>query len=640
MASLTASFQYMMWEEVLVSSEKRRRVVHYFLKKKDGSSDLAVVAKEKNFRHFSYHCALSSIASSFTLFNPKSRRDLVLWLDSLVSDWSAEDVSHAAEAAALKDDQLLKLGHGTKEFLWLGSPWTCRKRRKHYQSFRRNGFKISVYDFVCVLAEDKNLIAYLEDMYEDSGGNKIAVVRWFYKILDVGIVLPGSFCDREVFFSRYLQDLRIECIDGLATVLNPQHYETFQNDARQTRLEPFICGNQFDNDELKPFDITQLRGYWKQEIIRYMHTFSDLKSNGSSGQSDDSQESLQHNASVRYKKRLRSIKIDCQDVIDIAADELQNLCHTRIDTKTGMVNSSSVTVASNNFVVGSQVEVLSHDSGIRGCWFRASVIKKHKNKVKVLYQDIQDAVDETKKLEEWILASKISVHDELCLRMYGRTRIRPASPSPKFEILLGFVVGSIVDAWWHDGWWEGIVIHKDLEANYHVYFPGEKLVSVFGLDNLRCSQEWTGNEWVDVRGRPDLVTSILSSLKTKQDPSKSHDRKSTISSMVDVIQSNKGDNCLDTERDKPRKHEVVPDLLNDGLLSQLRWKSSRKRKRGNGSYCGKLQNNNNEMNESPNTAESPNTPESHASDRFIIPASFQVEHDMVMPSLTNMVVCR
>ncbi|OIW06927.1 hypothetical protein TanjilG_18315 [Lupinus angustifolius] len=634
MASLTASFRYMSWEEVLVSSEKRRRVVHYFLKKKDGSSDLAVVAKEKNFRHFSYHCVLPSIDASFTLFNPKSRRDLVLWLDSLVSDWSAEDVSHAAEAAALKDDQLRKLSHGTKEFLWLGSPWTCRKRRKHYQSFRRNGFKISVYDFVCVLAEDKSLVAYLEDMYEDSDGNKMVVVRWFYKIHDVGIVVPGSFCDRDVFFSRYLQDLSIECIDGLATVLNPQHYETFQNEARHTRLEPFICGNQFDNNALKPFDVTQLRGYWKQEIIRYMYTFFDSKSNGSSGQSDDSQESLQHNASLRYTKRLRSIKIDRKNVVDIAADKLQNLSDTRTDTKAGMVSCSSVTVASNNLVVGSQVEVLSQDSGIRGCWFRASVIKKHKNKVKVLYQDIPDAVDETKELEEWILASKISVHDELCLRMYGRTRIRPASPSPKFEILLGVDVGSIVDAWWHDGWWEGIIIHKESEANYHVYFPGEKLVSVFDLDNLRCSQEWTGNEWVDVRGRPDLVASIWSSLKTKQDPSKSDHRKSTISSIVDVIQTKQDDSCLDSEREKPRKHEVFPDLLNDGLLSQLRWKSSRKRRRGNASYCGKLQRIDNEKNESPNT------PESHASNRFIIPASFQVEHDMVMPSLTNMVVCR
>ncbi|KAK7269749.1 hypothetical protein RIF29_22484 [Crotalaria pallida] len=550
---------------------------------------------------------------------------------------------------ALLGDKLWKLGRGTKEFLWLGSHWTCRKRRKHYQSFKRNGFKISVYDFVSILAEEnKRLVAYLEDMYEDSRGSKMVVVRWFLKIDDVGIVLPGSFCDREVFFSHYLQDLSIECIDGLVTILSPQHYEKFQIEARHnTRLNPFICGHQFDNDSVKPFDITQLRGYWKQEIIRYMYNPFDSKSNESSGHSDDNQENLQYTAAIRNKKRPRCIKADFKDEVDLAAVQLQNLSNTRIDTKAGSGSSSLTKVASNYLVVGSQVEVLSQDSGIRGCWFRASVVKRHKNKVKVIYQDIQDAVDETKKLEEWVLASRITAHDDLGLRMYGRTRIRPVPSSPKFEISVGVDVGSIVDAWWHDGWWEGIIVQKESRSNYRVYFPGEKLVSVFGLDNLRCSQEWTGNEWVNMRGRLDLVTSVLSNLKTKHDPCKSYDNKYTISSSPkDVItQSMKTDTCLDSTRDD--KPDVSPDLLKDDLLSQLSWKPSRKRRRSIGSHSGKLQ-----CNDSDDTKKSPNTPEASASERFTIPASVKVEHDdfkyngdpsifgsSSVPSLTNMVMC-
>ncbi|KAG5010395.1 hypothetical protein JHK82_019039 [Glycine max] len=84
----------------------------------------------------------------------------------------------------------------TKEFSWIGLPWACKKRRKHYQAYKRNGFQISL--------KDKHVVAYLEDLYEDSRGNKMVVVCWFHKIDEVGIALPHSFSDREVFFSLYL----------------------------------------------------------------------------------------------------------------------------------------------------------------------------------------------------------------------------------------------------------------------------------------------------------------------------------------------------------------------------------------------------------------------------------------------------
>jgi len=275
-----------------------------------------------------------------------------------------------------------------------------------------------VHDFVFVLAEEnKRLVAYLEDLYEDSRGNKMVVVRWFHKIDEVGIVLPHSFSDREVFFSLYLQDLSIECIDGLAFVLSPQHYEKFRNEARRTHLEPFVCIHQFDNDDVKPFDITQIKGYWKQEILRYMYTQLDSKCSGSSGQSDDALEPDENHMStisIRPKKRLRLAKDDAKDAIDLTALKLENLNNIKNNAKISSGNNSLKRVGHRNMtatikgknehcsqhlLVGSQVEVLSQDSGMRGCWFTASVVKRHKYKVKVQYRDIQDAVDETKKLE-------------------------------------------------------------------------------------------------------------------------------------------------------------------------------------------------------------------------------------------------
>lgn len=75
-------------------------------------------------------------------------------------------------------------------------------------------------------------------------------------------------------------------------------------------------------------------------------------------------------------------------------------------------------------------------------------------------------------VKEWVLASRVAVPDDLGLRLHGRTKIRPAQQSNKRETSWVGDVGYIVDAWWHDGWWEGIVVRKESEANYHVYFPG------------------------------------------------------------------------------------------------------------------------------------------------------------------------
>ncbi|XP_014520946.1 uncharacterized protein LOC106777733 [Vigna radiata var. radiata] len=659
---------YVSWEEVPVSSDKGRREVHYLLKRRGGAADLAVVGKEKTLRHMSYRYAIRN-PSLGPYVKLKSRREVVDWLDSVVSDSPSGDAvmvgKHGceSESGALKDTQLQKMQNCSKEFSWIGFPWTCRKRRKHYQAYKRNGFQISVHDFVFVLAEEnKRLVAYLEDLYEDSRGNKMVVVRWFHKIDEVGIVLPHSFSDREVFFSLYLQDLSIECIDGLAFVLSPQHYEKFRNEARRTHLEPFVCIHQFDNDDVKPFDITQIKGYWKQEILRYMYTQLDSKCSGSSGQSDDVPELDENHMStisIRPKKRLRLAKDDAKDAIDLTALKLENLNNIKNNTKFSSGNNSLKLVghrnmtatikgtndhSSQHLLVGSQVEVLSQDSGMRGCWFTASVVKRHKYKVKVQYRDIQDAVDETKKLEEWVLASRISVPDSLGLRMHGRTMVRPAPLSNKRELSWVGDVGSVVDAWWHDGWWEGLVVQRDSEANYHVYFPGENVVSVFGSGNLRQAQDWVGNEWVNVRERPDLVASVLSNLKTAQNSSKSNENKSIAGSTRDGIQHKPSDTSLNSDRDRPKKSV---DLLKDDLLLQLRWMTTRKRRHGSTSY------------QKPRFTEShrkrsPKVLKSNAPDRFVIPASLKVDHDdckygggdpsiftsSVVPSLTSMVMCR
>lgn len=85
----TSSCVFVRWEEVFISSDRGSREVHYYLKRKDGSSDLAVVGKEKTLRHMSYHYAIRNrslllIPPSSSLLKLRSRREVIDWLNSMV----------------------------------------------------------------------------------------------------------------------------------------------------------------------------------------------------------------------------------------------------------------------------------------------------------------------------------------------------------------------------------------------------------------------------------------------------------------------------------------------------------------------------------------------------------------------------
>ncbi|XP_065880410.1 uncharacterized protein [Euphorbia lathyris] len=613
------SLGYVSWEEV--KNDRGKREILYYLKRMDGGLDLAVIGKEKSLKHISYHYVVRNTSPLFSMVpssRPKSRREVIDWLNSIVSD-SLSESSHLAgslynsdsselDIGKFKDTQLQKLRDHTKEFLWLGSPWTCRKRRKHYQSFSRNGVKISVCDFVHVLAEeDKRLVAYLEDMYEDSKGNKMVLVRWFHKIDEVGIALPHKFIDREIFFSLCLQDLSIECIDGTASVLSPLHFEKFLKDGRHTVLNPFVCYKLFENEEARPFDITQVKGYWKQAILRFINMASPEMGQANNQQLVDGLKlEADVNDGIRPRKRHCPSKnvdnhIGDKESMDRTMVDMHNVQDILTEFRSGSEIYSSVggdfaalvprtettQNLSEHLKVGLEVEVLSQDSGIRGCWFRALIIKTCKNKVKVRYQDIKDADNESNNLEEWILATRIAVPDQLRIRISGRAMIRPHQKSNKGLVSWVLDVGASVDVWRNDVWQEGIVVQKESDDRFHVYFPGEKQDSVFCRAQLRHSQEWLGNGWIQIRERPDIVATLSSFFHHKQDV-KTDLNKSVQTAINNSKQSEKtkvgsSDRLSDSGSGKGSNLEVVCDISKDDTLAQLRWNSSKKRRRSSGS---------------------------------------------------------
>uniref|UniRef100_A0A0A9CLY6 BAH domain-containing protein n=1 Tax=Arundo donax TaxID=35708 RepID=A0A0A9CLY6_ARUDO len=414
----------------------------------------------------------------------------------------------------------------------------------------------------------KRLIAYVEDLYEDTNLYNMVKVRWFDKVDEVGVPLPTDVDDREIFFSLGRQDLNVECIDGLAAVLSAQHFEKFKSGAKYSYWQPYLCRQQIDNDEVKPFDITQLQGYWSQEVLRTMFNApSSLKVRFKFTKAGPNSDGGQKRKRGAFNDDANPQKFLCSgaSVSDFLKDALDH----------------------KHLYPGCHAEVLSQDSGIRGCWFRCLILKRYRDKIKVRYLDLQDA-DETGNLEEWVMLTRVAKPDHLGIRFLGRPMVRPQhvlnSKAP-----FVFDVGAIVDAWWHGGWWEGIVLRQGNNGHLQVYFPGEKRVAEFGEDDLRQSFEWVGNKWNPLKERKDIASILCSTANgdgeclTGNQISQMVNQSRKSETQTEGLQF--AERCDDKSfvskisRDQKR---VLADLTNDLKFDSLKWRP-RKRSRRSGS---------------------------------------------------------
>ncbi|CAH9113701.1 unnamed protein product [Cuscuta epithymum] len=519
------------WKELFVSKERGNRVVHYFLKDSSGESVLAIIGTERSVRHMFYVVSEEFLklygaeTSVHTGFRWRSRREVVNWLTSMLSkqnrqsyyrskaskDGPVSRVNFEQNEMADKVRLARNLNGPCPDIVWSGEPWTCGKQLKHYPGFCRNGIAIAIHSFVFVMAEKENrYLAYLEDMYEDRKGQKKVKVRWFHFNREViGVVALRNLNPREVFITPCAQVISAECVDGPAIVLTRAHYHkcaaVFPSDLL-SRLH--FCCRQFKNNRVKPFELAKMHGYFNQPIFSCFS--ADFFEDEEFAAGDE-------------------IKVGSKRPRNYEEHEIKTFEKSYPKMKNSFFSGRGLNSHKHlegqrwhmlNIKAGEKIEFLCQDSGMRGCWFRCTVLEISRRQLKIRYDDIKD-VDGCGYLEEWVPAFKVARPDRHGIRNSFRPTIRPAQPCGE-QGDLSFEVGVAVDAWWSDGWWEGIVTKDTYNGakGYQVYIPGESLFLTAHSKNIRISKDWVGDHWVDIETpNPDIVSTITAIANQETKPS-------------------------------------------------------------------------------------------------------------------------
>ncbi|PHT99557.1 hypothetical protein BC332_29345 [Capsicum chinense] len=494
------------WEERRVSKEKGRRAVHYYLKDSLGEL-LAVVGTENSAKHMIYVVTKDYLDAFGHTNTPASERKR-----------SASTAGHISDEGQLPSKSKPKISN----ILWSSTAWTCAKRLKHYPSFSTKGITITVNSFAIIKAEEEgHYLAYLDDFYENKKGEKSVKVRWFQHLQEVQCVIPQlEGHPGEIFITPHTQVIYAECIDAPATVLTPEDYERYISLAPENLFSGvYVCCWEFKNSKVMPFSVGELDGYYDQTIFTMLsshqaqlkskspmlHEIKDITREDPIKQGPRGSRSVDGSRSSGIRKSIPGNQL---------AKAKPPTC-PKLKTKIPSGGQAGIQFVEPqfklSFEVGDNLEVLRRDTGLRSCWFRCKVLKVSEKYLKVQYDDIQDC-DGPDKLKEWVSSYRVADSDKLGMRCIGRLTIRSRPPEDFSDC--SFEVGAAVDAWWSDGWWEGVVVDFDVYGSGHlqVFFPGKNRLLEIPRKNVRISRDWIDDKWVEVKGKKDIKSFISSSL--------------------------------------------------------------------------------------------------------------------------------
>ncbi|KAL0750418.1 hypothetical protein Bca101_032421 [Brassica carinata] len=136
---------------------------------------------------------------------------------------------------------------------------------------------------------------------------------------------------------------------------------------------------------------------------------------------------------------------------------------------------------------GCEVEVSLQEDGFKGSWLRA-ILEQNLTRVKG---------------EKLRVCYKTLLHEDgvnPCKETIERCFIRTVPPECLNEGVV-FKEGSVVDAYFNNGWWTGVIIVERPDGCFLVYFDDPPDIMSFIRSQLRPHSDWIDSEWVKSKNK-------------------------------------------------------------------------------------------------------------------------------------------
>ncbi|KAK3228638.1 hypothetical protein Dsin_000519 [Dipteronia sinensis] len=171
------------------------------------------------------------------------------------------------------------------------------------------------------------------------------------------------------------------------------------------------------------------------------------------------------------------------------------------------------------FAKGKLVEVSSDEEGFTGAWFVARVLDHPSTS--------PTPPDKMKFLVEYesLLCQDGS---KLLIETVDFKFLRPQPPPPSYDEQHKFQVNDLVDAFYNDGWWMGVVSEvskKEEPLQYSVLFENPSHMVTFKPSELRLHLDWVGDKWVKPQKQQNKTNSKGREKRGKQKEAESSSQR-------------------------------------------------------------------------------------------------------------------